>query len=76
MLVNYAAAHWPVDPTRLDLVDEFRRKPRGPHSDALQKLLHRMRCSRSRREFGLYRREVLHLATGFAAFWTKRPCEV
>ena len=25
MLVNYAeAAHWPIDPTRLDLVEEFR----------------------------------------------------
>lgn len=46
MLVNYAsAAHWPVDPSRTDLVQEFRRKPRGPHSDELQKLLHRMRWS-------------------------------
>ena len=46
MLVNDPeAAHWPVDPTRLDLVEEFRRAPRGPHSDALQKLLHRMRWS-------------------------------
>lgn len=46
MLVNDpAAAHWPVDPTRLDLVEEFRRAPRGPHSDELQKLLHRMRWS-------------------------------
>jgi hypothetical protein len=44
MLVNYAhAAHWPVDPARLDLVEEFRRKPKGPHSPDLQKLLHRMR---------------------------------
>ncbi len=38
-----AAAHWPVDPARLDLAREFRQKPRGPHSDDLQKLLHRMR---------------------------------
>ena len=46
MLVHYAsAAHWPVDPSRLDLVEEFRRRPRGPHSDELQKLLHRMRWS-------------------------------
>src|ERR1700722_17254292 len=46
MLVNYtAAAHWPVDASRLDLVEEFRRKPRGPNGDELQKLLHRMRWS-------------------------------
>ena len=44
MLVNYPeAAHYEVDPTRLDLVEEFRRQPRGPHGDELQKLLHRMR---------------------------------
>lgn len=44
MLVNYAeAAHWPIDPTRLDLVEEFRRAPRGPHGEELQKLLHRLR---------------------------------
>jgi len=44
MLVNYpSAAHWPVDPTRHDLVEEFRRNPRGPHGADLQKLLHRMR---------------------------------
>src|SRR4051812_7306759 len=44
MLVTYPeAAHWPVDPSRLDLVEEFRRKPRGPHGEELQKLLHRMR---------------------------------
>lgn len=46
MLVNDPrAAHWPVDPGRLDLVEEFQRWPRGPHSDELQKLLHRMRWS-------------------------------
>ena len=46
MLVNDpAAAHWEVDPERLDLVEEFRRAPRGPHSEQLQKLLHRMRWS-------------------------------
>lgn len=44
MLVNYnEAAHWPVDAGRRDLVEEFRRKPRGPHGEELQKLLHRMR---------------------------------
>jgi hypothetical protein len=44
MLVNYReAAHYPIDPARLDLVEEFRQKPRGPHSEELQKILHRMR---------------------------------
>lgn len=37
------AAHYPVDGTRMDLVEEFRRNPRGPHSEELQKVLHRMR---------------------------------
>ncbi|MBP0496146.1 hypothetical protein [Roseomonas indoligenes] len=44
MLVNDpAAAHWPFDPSRVELALEFRRRPRGPHGDSLQKLLHRMR---------------------------------
>ena len=55
MLVNYAsAAHWPVDPSRLDLVEEFRLRPRGPHSDELQKLLHRMRWSGDLEASGRY----------------------
>ena len=55
MLVNYAAAaHWRVDPSRLDLVEEFRRKPRGPHGDELQKLLHRMRWSGDPEASGRY----------------------
>lgn len=37
------AAHYEVDPQRLDLAAEFRRAPRGPHSDELQRVLHRMR---------------------------------
>lgn len=46
MLVNDPdAAHFEIDPSRLDLVEEFRARPRGPHSDALQKVLHRMRWS-------------------------------
>jgi len=46
MLVNYPeAAHWPIDPSRQDLVEEMRARPRGPHSDDLQRLLHRMRWS-------------------------------
>ncbi len=55
MLVQYPnAAHFPVDASRLDLVDEFRRDPRGRHSDALQKLLHRMRWSGDQGETGRY----------------------
>jgi hypothetical protein len=38
-------AHYPVDGERLDLAEEFRRNPRGPHSAELQKVLHRMRWS-------------------------------
>lgn len=37
------AAHYPVDSSRTDLVEEFRRSPKGPHSRELQMLLHRMR---------------------------------
>ena len=55
MLTNYAAAaHWPVDASRLDLVEEFRVRPRGPHGDELQKLLHRMRWSGDPGESGRY----------------------
>jgi hypothetical protein len=36
-------AHFPVDATRTDLVEEFRRSPKGPHGRDLQMLLHRMR---------------------------------
>ncbi|MET0529743.1 MAG: hypothetical protein ABW003_15670 [Microvirga sp.] len=38
-----SAARYPVDPNRRDLIEEFRRNPRGPHSEDLQKVLHRMR---------------------------------
>jgi hypothetical protein len=41
--INPADAHYTIDPDRLDLVEAFRRAPRGPHSDELQKVLHRMR---------------------------------
>jgi hypothetical protein len=37
------AAQYHVDGDRADLVEEFRRNPRGPHSADLQKVLHRMR---------------------------------
>ena len=54
MLVNYSdAAHWPVDPSRQDLVEEMRARPRGPHSHDLQRLLHRMRWT------GVGKRHVL-----------------
>ncbi|MCC7273836.1 MAG: hypothetical protein IT561_14295 [Alphaproteobacteria bacterium] len=46
MLVNDpASAHYEIDPDRVDLVAEFRRNPKGPHSDGLRKVLHRMRWS-------------------------------
>ena len=46
MLINRPeTAHYEVDPSRTDLVEEFRRSPKGPHSDELRKVLHRMRWS-------------------------------
>lgn len=55
MLVHYPeAAHHEIDPARLDLVEEFRRTPRGPHSHDLQKLLHRMRWAGDPEETGRY----------------------
>jgi hypothetical protein len=41
--IDPAAAHYEIDAQRLDLVEEFRRAPRGQHSDELQRVLHRMR---------------------------------
>lgn len=38
-----SSAHYPVDPDRLDLVEEFRRAPKGPHGEELRKLVHRLR---------------------------------
>ena len=32
-----------IDPTRLDLAEEFKRKPYGRHSAELQRVLNRMR---------------------------------
>ncbi len=48
------AAHFPIDGARLDLVEEFRLKPRGPHGDELQKILHRMRWQGDLGESGRY----------------------
>lgn len=46
MLVNDPAdAHYVIDPARVDLAEEFRRNPKGPHSAELMKVLHRMRWS-------------------------------
>ncbi len=46
MLVNDpASAHYEIDPARVDLAREFRAAPKGPHSDELQRVLHRMRWS-------------------------------
>ncbi|MDE2791783.1 MAG: hypothetical protein OXI81_15370 [Paracoccaceae bacterium] len=38
------AAIYPVDPGRVDLAREFRARIRGPHSEELRNLLHRMRA--------------------------------
>lgn len=37
------AARYVLDPSRTELASEFRRNIRGPHSEELRKLLHRMR---------------------------------
>jgi hypothetical protein len=37
------AARYRIDPERTDLALEFRRNIRGPYSDELQRLVHRMR---------------------------------
>ena len=37
------AAHYPIDATRRDLVEEFQCNPKGAHSRELQMVLHRLR---------------------------------
>jgi hypothetical protein len=37
------AARYEIDPERLDLALEFRRKPSGPYGPELSRLVHRMR---------------------------------
>jgi hypothetical protein len=37
------AARYQIDPDRLDLVEEFLKSPKGPHSSELQKVLNRLR---------------------------------
>jgi hypothetical protein len=39
-----ATAHYPVDGSHADLAAEFRSAIRGPHSDALRRVLQRMRA--------------------------------
>lgn len=46
-------AHYPIDPARLDLIDEFRRAPKGPYSPELQKIVHRMRWAGEGGRFAL-----------------------
>jgi hypothetical protein len=53
------AAHYPVDAHRTDLLEEFVKSPRGPHSDELQKVLHRMRWEGDPLEIGRYVAVVL-----------------
>jgi hypothetical protein len=38
-----SSSHFEIDPSRLDLAAEFRRKPYGRHSAELQRVLNRMR---------------------------------
>lgn len=40
-----STAQFEIDPSRLDLAQEFRKSPKGPHSAELQKIVHRMRWS-------------------------------
>lgn len=42
-LYDDATARYPVDAARTDLAREFRANVRGPHSDELRRVLHRMR---------------------------------
>ncbi len=43
LLYDAADSIYTVDATRTDLAAEFKAKPRGPHSDDLRRVLHRMR---------------------------------
>ena len=36
-------SHYPIDPTRTDLAEEFKANPFGPHSASLQRIVTRMR---------------------------------
>lgn len=46
-------AHYEIDPSRLDLVEEFRKAPKGPYGPELQKVMHRMRWSGEGGRFAL-----------------------
>ncbi len=46
-------AHYPIDAERRDLIEEFRRSPKGPYSSELQKIVHRMRWSGEGGRFAL-----------------------
>ncbi|MCY4463678.1 MAG: hypothetical protein OXC26_25275 [Albidovulum sp.] len=46
-------AIYPIDPERLDLAREFRSCIRGPHSEDLRFLLHRMRATQIRGKYAL-----------------------
>lgn len=36
-------SHYPIDPSRIDLAEEFKANPFGPHSAALQRVVTRLR---------------------------------
>lgn len=40
-------SHYVIDSTRLDLVDEFKANPLGPHSAELQRIVTRLRSEHS-----------------------------
>ena len=46
-------ARYPIDPSRIDLAKEFRDNIRGPHSEELRYILHRMRATPVRGKFVL-----------------------
>ncbi|MDE0532979.1 MAG: hypothetical protein OXI01_16245 [Albidovulum sp.] len=46
-------AIYPIDPERVDLAREFRNSIRGPHSEELRFLLHRMRATQIRGKYVL-----------------------
>ena len=48
-----STASYPVDPERTDLAREFRGNIRGPHSEELRYLLHRMRATPVRGKYVL-----------------------
>lgn len=53
-------SHYVIDSTRMDLVEEFRAKPLGPHSVELQRIVTRLRSERSSGHYVLVERVAHH----------------